>query len=443
MFCYSNSQPPPPQLEEAPLADAYVRQCHLWTYHRFVWGVSSRARVKEDYHFERERGLINTPKKEVHVTRSMFSWVAHPLLTMTPALLILLTSSIAVVYGGASVSLRGGTVKSFITSTDEQRPGVAMDSLFIEDLSSFLDVTITTARQPSPLPSYVKCRIGLPADCADETKYCAIPPGVCTTMSNTHHGPMTTNDDIFGQCKTRPKFCNRMYAPVCGCDGKAYSNSCVAASAGVNVKHEGECREECVYRSPGRDNCTNANEYCVIDERYCMLRIYEQKGYCETKSIDCSSTNNTVTAASTTTTTTTTTVDEPVCGCDFNTYKNACLAHNAGINIMHNGVCNASDSDDGDNDNTVPTNDDVPKYLSLKSRISILTMAAICYAVFLFMIYYSFVALAAVTDREQARRAMRSSNRSTGRRGNVVSSSTTTSTTAGSTRHLEVALLSR
>ena len=58
-----------------------------------------------------------------------------------------------------------------------------------------------------------------------------------------------------------------MHAPACGCDGKTYSNSCVAASAGVNIAQEGECQEECVYRSPGKDNCTNANEYCVIDER--------------------------------------------------------------------------------------------------------------------------------------------------------------------------------
>jgi hypothetical protein len=168
-------------------------------------------------------------------------------------------------------------------------------------------------------------------------------------------------------------------------------------------------------------------------------------GHCETKSINCSSNNTTVTTA--TTTTTTNVIDEPVCGCDFNTYKNACLAHNAGINIMHNGECNASDSnndgeDDSDDNNTVPTNnDDVPKYLSLKSRITILFMAAICYAVFLFMIYYAFVTLAAVTDREQARRAMRSSSH-TGR-GNAVSSSTTTTSTSGSTRRLEVALLSR
>ena len=159
-----------------------------------------------------------------------------------------------------------------------------------------------------------------------------------------------------------------------------------------------------------------------------------------------------MTAATTATNTTTTTnvIDEPVCGCDFNTYKNECLANNAGINIIHNGECNASDSnndgedDDSDDNNTLPTNnDDVPKYLSLKSRITILFMAAICYAVFLFMIYYAFVTLAAVTDREQARRAMRSSSRSTGRSNNAVSSSTTTTSTSGSTRRLEVALLSR
>lgn len=371
---------------------------------------------------------------------------------MTPALfLILLASSIAVVYGDTNddiVSLRGAAVDSFIAPTDEHQPVVA-DSLFIEELSSFVvDVTPTASSQPS-LPSHVKCRIGLSADCT-RGAYCAISPGVCKPTLSNAHGPMTTNN-IFGQCKTRPYVCNYMYAPICACDGKTYSNSCVAASTGVNVAHEGECnikqtREECVYRSPGQDNCTNANEYCVIDERKCMLRIYEQRGYCETRSIDCSN-NTTVTAAATTTNTTTTTtttaIDEPICGCDVNTYKNACLAHNAGINIMHNGECNASDSNDGDNDNTVPTNnDDVPKYPSLKSRITILIMAAICYAVFLFMIYYAFVTLAAVTDREQARRAIRSSNRSTGR-SNAVSSSTTTSTTDGSTRRLEVALLSR
>ena len=48
--------------------------------------------------------------------------------------------------------------------------------------------------------------------------------------------------DAPGICSPIPEMCTMDYNPVCGCDGKTYSNECVANSNSVSAAYSGECK---------------------------------------------------------------------------------------------------------------------------------------------------------------------------------------------------------
>lgn len=50
--------------------------------------------------------------------------------------------------------------------------------------------------------------------------------------------------DATGICKGIPEVCPEIFAPVCGCDGKTYESSCVAAGNGVSAATDGPCPED-------------------------------------------------------------------------------------------------------------------------------------------------------------------------------------------------------
>ncbi len=55
--------------------------------------------------------------------------------------------------------------------------------------------------------------------------------------------PDCGNTDAGGTCTKQPQMCTKIYAPVCGCDGKTYGNACSAAAAGISVGSKGTCKK--------------------------------------------------------------------------------------------------------------------------------------------------------------------------------------------------------
>lgn len=176
--------------------------------------------------------------------------------------------------------------------------------------------------------------------------------------------------DKGGTCKPITKVCTKELAPVCGCDSRSYGNACSAHAAGVSVKHKGACTPaECeavggmVKASNGADipSCGAGQEswnlvgiepvicclpkkggpfpppgicggiagFACLADQFCNYEqpkgqgceVADAAGKCEAKPGACTLDYN------------------PVCGCNGETYSNACAAHAAGISVKARGAC--------------------------------------------------------------------------------------------------------
>lgn len=112
-----------------------------------------------------------------------------------------------------------------------------------------------------------------------------------------------------GECHVRSGGCPDVYDPVCGCDGRTYSNACDAAAAGVSLDYRGEC-------TCRRNAECRPHEFCQKRPTDC-----DGEGHCNPRPRECPE------------------IAESICGCDGRTYRNPCAAALAGVNIASDGRC--------------------------------------------------------------------------------------------------------
>lgn len=146
--------------------------------------------------------------------------------------------------------------------------------------------------------------------------------------------------DTPGTCEEKPINCTDELVPVCGCDGNTYGNGCEAALAGVRVDFEGQCP------CGSNDDCF-PNQFC--DQGTACAR---STGECVDRPGACPL------------------VIDEVCGCDGETYINACEANAALVQVSADEPCDCQLNSDCEPDELCNANTcDGPGFCELRPKL--------------------------------------------------------------------------
>ena len=87
---------------------------------------------------------------------------------------------------------------------------------------------LTGCRSPEVAPREAERVCGSDADCSEE-EFCESPPGDCGRTAGN------------ARCQRRTEICTLQWDPVCGCDGRTYSNECERRRNRASKALDGGC----------------------------------------------------------------------------------------------------------------------------------------------------------------------------------------------------------